>query len=274
MILGPATSKPRAGIEVRGGRPIALRWCGAKVLVAAWAAGMAKTKTIRRDAKESFALSLRRARGGDALEQCVVGLEYFSGTQGPPDHKKAMKWLALAAEQGHPSGQFGVASLYQLGLGVRRNDRRAVEWFRRAAEQGEPQAQDSLAVAYEKGSGIAKDPEMALAWYRKAAEQGNAHAQYALGQRYAEGNGVPKDSAQAVGWYRKAACQGNVDAQFDLGHAYYTGEGVPRDFAEAWAWYQRAAKQGDEFAKQVLSEMRGRVFGVTPPRQGRRAGRL
>ena len=65
------------------------------------------------------------------------------------------------------------------------------------AEQGDATAQCNLASCYEIGDGVAKDQVEAAAWYRKAAEQGHAGGQGSLGVCYSRGEGVERDPVAA-----------------------------------------------------------------------------
>lgn len=57
---------------------------------------------------------------------------------------EAAKWARKAAEQGNPTAQYNLGTLYRDGEGVEQSDAEAVKWFRRAAEQGDPDAKEEL----------------------------------------------------------------------------------------------------------------------------------
>jgi len=82
-----------------------------------------------------------------------------------------------------------------------------------AADQGYPTAQDALGSMYFYGNGVSQDYAEAARWYRKAADLGNAKSQYDLGTLYYSGLGVLQDRTEANHWFRKAADQGNKDAR-------------------------------------------------------------
>ena len=81
------------------------------------------------------------------------------------------------------------------------------------AEQGNPTAQLNLGTMYSLGRGVPQDYIEAEKWYRKAAEQGNVDAQYNLGLMCVKGEGVQQDYVQGYMWFSLAASQGDVDAQ-------------------------------------------------------------
>lgn len=132
------------------------------------------------------------------------------------DYALAAKLWRAQADQGDSEAQFGLAYLYEQGLGVAKDPEQAVLLYRRAADQGHTMAQNNLAVMHEAGTGVAQDHAEAAHWYRKAAEQGYALAQRNLAQMYETGRGVPADLDQALLWYRRAAAQGEAEAQAAL----------------------------------------------------------
>ena len=64
------------------------------------------------------------------------------------------------------------------------------EW-RPLAEQGDPSAQFRLGSLYENGDGVPRDFAKARQWYEKAAAQGEAKSQFCLGNQSAYGEGGP-----------------------------------------------------------------------------------
>lgn len=137
----------------------------------------------------------------------------------------------------------GLKYLHENGGG---SDAKAAAWITRAANAREPVAQYLLGTLYERGLGVKKDAAAALHWYEQAANQGNRKAMYRLGISYAQGIGVQKDYTQSASWFEKAAEAGLVDAQFNLAVLYERGEGVPQSLLDAYKWYAIAASHGDK----------------------------
>lgn len=81
----------------------------------------------------------------------------------------------------------------------------ALRMLRPLAEQGDPSAQTMLGTLYDEGQGVPQDYEEAVKWYRLAAEQGWPPGQDHLGQMYEEGRGVPKSYVEAYKWVNLAA---------------------------------------------------------------------
>ena len=88
---------------------------------------------------------------GNVHAAYVLGIMYGRGSNRPfvndipPDDKTAVKWLRLAAEQGHADAQFELGKRYTAeGHGVPINLELVEKWFRRAAEQGHAQAASGM----------------------------------------------------------------------------------------------------------------------------------
>jgi TPR repeat protein len=138
--------------------------------------------------------------------------------------------------------------MYEHGRGVRKSASGAAKWYLLSAEQGLPSAQSNLASLYFAGHGVKRDYGQAALWVRKAAESGLPLAQRNLGYLYSIGRGVGLDYVQAAKWTRRAADQGYAPAETDLGRLYEQGNGVPLDYVAAYAWYSIGAAGGDHRA--------------------------
>ena len=194
----------------------------------------------------------------------------------------------LCAQQGGPEAQNYLATMYDAGWGVEKDNVEALRWRRMAAEQGLPDAQLSLGYSYSQGRGVSEDDDEAFTWWLMAAEQGLAQAQDLLGQKYARlgnwreaarwiglaaaqgytpayhlmglfsenGYGVLEDWEEAAFWYEKSAVAGNPASQSNLGQMYEDGRGVPQDLVIAHMWFNIAAAQGwDSFRREQAEEM-------------------
>ena len=64
--------------------------------------------------------------------------------------------------------------MYANGEGVPEDDAEAVRWLRLAADQGHADAQHNLGWMYANGEGVPEDDAEAARWYRLAADQGHA----------------------------------------------------------------------------------------------------
>ena len=67
---------------------------------------------------EDIKALIKKAEGGDAEAQFILGTAYGEGRDVPQDFSEAAKWYRKAAEQGHARAQFNLASAYANGEGV------------------------------------------------------------------------------------------------------------------------------------------------------------
>ena len=88
-----------------------------------------------------------------------------------------------------------------------------IEHLRARSAKGEPKATYLLASEYDRGGILVKNEEKALALYRQAAGLGNSAAQWILSGKYSSGKGVKKDKAEAYKWALLSAKHGSAVAQ-------------------------------------------------------------
>jgi hypothetical protein len=110
----------------------------------------------------------------------------------------AYKEFLIAAKEGHSDSQFNVALMYELGIGIDKNEKEAVNWYDKSASQGNSAAQFNLGVLYENGRGTQIDYLKANEWYRMASVQGDALAIGNLGMLYLRGQGVKENKIAGV----------------------------------------------------------------------------
>jgi len=163
--------------------------------------------------------------------------------------------LRTAALAGDPMAAYEVAVRLAEGRAVPEDDEAAAHWFERAAKRGLAPAQFRLASLYEKGIGVKRNLGMARDLYRSAADKGHGKAMHNLAVLYAEGIDGSGDYRTAAQWFRKAAEHGVTDSQYNLAVLYARGVGVEQDFAESFKWFFLAAREGDKDAAQKRDEM-------------------
>ena len=130
----------------------------------------------------------------------------------------------------------------------------AVESWTPAAEEGDPTSQFCLATMYEEGRGVEVDYALAHEYYLRAASQGFVEAQVNLGHMYARGLGVEPSFDRARAWFERASKQGSAAAHRNLGVMYLKGYGVDQDVDEARAEFEAASKE-DPFSARILASL-------------------
>jgi hypothetical protein len=185
--------------------------------------------------------------------------------------------IIQGAEDGNIEAQYILGGMYEIGLGVARNDGQCAHWWREASDQGHAGSQKALGSMYFSGRGVPQDYAKSMELYLMAAEQGHPHAQKYVALGYQRGMGLPLDPEKAAYWKAEAAKQigpetsvvfldayqqeeselhsdkevfdeflhqaekGTTRAYFYVGAAYTAGTGTAQDYVEAEKWYRKAA---------------------------------
>ncbi len=192
---------------------------------------------------------------GHIMAMSALGKCYFDGDGTPRNYLQAMRWFLKAADAGDTFGTIYIGIMLENGFGVPRDVAGALEWYRKAAERGEVKAQWRMGYLYEYGIGVEPNPSEAMLWFNKAAAQGDPEAMNEIGLKYEHGRGVMQDYAKALQWYRGAARWGNLNAVNNIGLAYRNGRGVERNDTEALKWHNQAAELGLAKAQLDLGSM-------------------
>lgn len=170
------------------------------------------------------------------------------------DYAYSARLLAVLAENGHVQAQYLLATQYDAGLGVAKNENVSFHWYKKAASAGIDIAQHNVAVAYAQGNGVKADIAKAITWWKRAANAGNTDSQYNLGIVYASGRGSVKPNLEkALKWWRMAAIGGDAVAQFNLGALYANGIGMSSRTCEASRWWKKSAANGFVQAEMALA---------------------
>ncbi|EGB07814.1 hypothetical protein AURANDRAFT_27542, partial [Aureococcus anophagefferens] len=196
------------------------------------------------------------ANQGYAAGELNLGSCYGNGQGTEVDLGKARYWYARAAAKGHETAITFLGSAYRLGrFGLVKSDKKAAKIYRRAVELGDVDAMAHLGDLYRTGSGVKLDKKKAERLYRMAADRGVAIAQYNL----ARGLDAEKKFAEAFRYFALAANQGFTDAENSLGCYYMDGDGTEVDLGLARYWFERAAAKGSERATRNLADLDARV---------------
>ncbi|OGJ63320.1 hypothetical protein A3A67_00545 [Candidatus Peribacteria bacterium RIFCSPLOWO2_01_FULL_51_18] len=169
---------------------------------------------------------------------------------------ETLETLTAKAEQGLPSAQFELGTLYYDGQGGLEKDvKLARKWLEKAAARGEPRAQFNLGVMYYTGIGVKQDYAEAKKLFEESAASGNTRAQFNLGVMYYRGEGIKQDYTQALRYFTTAAVQNFNEAQFNIGVMYAKAEGVSQDIGKAYAWFSLARDNGNPRADEAMKNI-------------------
>ena len=87
----------------------------------------------RANYKESLAVWMVEAEGGDPVAETYVGEIYMKSPPENPRYDLAAKWFLQAAQKGHKRAQVNLGYLYEKGLGVEASMDQAVQWYSKAS---------------------------------------------------------------------------------------------------------------------------------------------
>lgn len=199
---------------------------------------------------------MENAEGGNHADSLAVathlGLHRF--VVGPDERveQEAVRWLTLAAQQGHPDAARLLAGRYAHGSGVARDDASAAAWFDQAARHDDPVSMTALGLLFAAGRGVEQNWPSAIAWWRRAEARSPLAARF-LGDAYACGIGVREDRERARAAYAQSAGM-EPSSSMQLGYMYVRGCAGPDDKAAVSA-FRRAADQGYPEAQLELSDL-------------------
>lgn len=145
------------------------------------------------------------------------------------DARRAMKHYKEASRLGYAEASYEVAKNYQVGDGVKENQKKAAEYFRLAIEQGHVIAKYQLADVY-----IDYFPERipeAIDLLESIIQDGEYEglACTMLGRLYLRGKGVDPDYQVARAWFEKGTEYQHSSSYLELAYIYFQGLGVDRD---------------------------------------------
>ena len=200
---------------------------------------------------------LRKVERGDVAAQFDLGTRYFAGKGLRKNFREAVRYLRLAAAQGHDGAHHYLGRCYEDGLGVEENQEIAGCYYKLASDKclgklapGQEKAIEQFMVGlhHEEGNGVDKDLKEAARYYRLAADQGYADAQDSLGALL-----LAENPAEATRFFTLAADQGHLEAQYHLGLCYECG--TQKDLDKAAHYYKQAADRGFADAQHCLGNL-------------------
>jgi TPR repeat protein len=181
------------------------------------------------------------AEDGHIEAQYILGGMYEIGIGVARNNWECARWWQEAANQGHVGSQKALGSMYFSGRGVPLSYEKAMELYLMAAEQGHPHAQKYIALGYRRGLGVEADPEKAAYWQAKADEQSGPETTVAFIESFEKPETEVHSDKEIFDEFLRQAEKGTTRAFFYVGASYTAGVGVPQDYAEAEKWYGKAA---------------------------------
>jgi len=181
----------------------------------------------------------------------LLGRSFFAARNYAP----ALNSYKQAFRLGDVRATCAIATMYEQGLGVKKDLALSRFYFETAAELNHVPAILRLAAQYESGLGGAGDLAKAYGLYSRAAEGGDVSAINRLGEMTEKGQGHTRDLKEARALYEKGAAGGNTRAMVNLARCYAAGIGGPSNPEAARRLLRRAANGGNTAAKSILLEL-------------------
>jgi TPR repeat protein len=169
---------------------------------------------------------------------------YEHGSDVAKDEAAAFAWYEKAANAGSEVGMERLGRIYKDGLlGQTTDAALSVDWYLKAARQGSKASQKYLGTALSLEDGRATEDEIHV-WLSLAAEDPeNTLAHSLLGRLYYSGIAKFQSYEKAKPWLEKAAAKGNADSLNLLGLMYYSGLGLQINYSKALSYFRRAAEK-------------------------------
>lgn len=159
--------------------------------------------------------------------------------------KKDLKRNVKTANVDNVETQYMYAQMYFNGDGVEVNDEEGIKWLNMAAQNGHDEAQCHLGACYYNGDKLERDYNKAVKLFMMSKEKENPLAYICLGLAYLEGNGVEKrNRKKAYDCFKKAHELGEPIGTYRLANCYYIGIGVEKNLLKALNYYEKAIKWG------------------------------
>ena len=169
------------------------------------------------------------------------------------DTERGQLMIEASASSGFP---LAVAYCHYRGWnGLKEDEKKAFDMFVKIEKEtnGYHWAQSLLATCYEYGHGVDKNNDKAFKYYTKAVEQGNTNVFCDLGFFYDEGLGCDRNINKVFELYERSARLGNTVGMSNLAICYRDGYGVAKNLSKAKEWFAKAIAQGHVASPQELA---------------------
>lgn len=190
--------------------------------------------------KKVVEYSEKSARLGFPAAISNLGISALSGEWGAVDYPKAKDLLEKAVALGDRKAQYGLAFMYERGLGVDLSLPKSMALLASAAEKGDMDA------AYKLGVMLQEHPDhstglSALTLFKRAAELGSAPGALLWAKACALGEQTDRNLDEAYKGFKFAADAGLPLAQVNLGQFYQNGWRTKRNTLLAYKYYWLAS---------------------------------
>ena len=145
-------------------------------------------KQITKIHRTKLANITKLAKMGDTKSQILLYEIYTFGSElSPPVFSRKFKYLKILANKNLLWAQQELAQLYFMGYTwqLKHDFHKAMYWYKKAAKNGDSKAMIRIGTMYEKGIGVKRNMWEARHWVRKAYKTGDLDAHYFV-EKYAK----------------------------------------------------------------------------------------
>lgn len=207
---------------------------------------------VLQDLKKGFELIKEAADENYSDAQYELAMLYLEGEGCKEDDQLAYEYFEKAGKAGHPEANFYLGKYYEK---IPEFYQTAIDCYNKAAVHGKLKAFETLASHYEMGDIVEKNDELAFKYLCLGAQAGDDISQFHLGINFLKGIGTQKNPEQAILWLKKSAEQNLHQAQATLGVIYLNGIEVDIDKEIGVEWLKKAANNQNKDAQLILGEM-------------------
>ena len=193
------------------------------------------------DFQEVFAQFNQLAESGDrkSLHRVATMLDLGKGVK--RDSEKAFSLLKSSAEKGDAVAQYRIADHYERGRGVEENLDEAYLWYQKAADRKYPNAIAQMGRLITKGAMGEPDPILGYAYYKNAERKGSQWGSFFKAKAMQEGHGTQQNIDEALTLLEQLATDGFFEAKMWLYVSYLKGQGSYKDLDAAKYWLTQAS---------------------------------
>jgi hypothetical protein len=208
-------------------------------------------KSIKNGNTALFKQHVDLAQKGNVFSNMLIASCYQNGIGVAKNNNDAIPFLSNAADQNCVTAQRDLALL----LLNSKKPEEAAPWFKKASDNGDVSSTFYYGKMLVEGLGIEADKKEGANYLLRAAEADFPQAMYYVGNCYLNGDGLTQSAEQAIKWYKLAAGKKNVHAQWTLAQCYRIGNGTSINYDQALYWYAESLSKGYSRAfKQLMTD--------------------
>ena len=165
----------------------------------------------------------------------------------------AIRYLKMAAQQGHAEAMISLADRLYEGNGIPQDKSKAANWFRLIIDYHyghsyTPTIMLNLAKILYEGDGVLQDKTEAMQLYKQLEQRhDDVKVRSILAKMLEEGDDIPQSKTKAAQLYEQVIAKNDpfvidtvIEAKVRLAKMLETGDGIPQDKKRAWALQQEA----------------------------------